>query len=126
MQGNQRKTFGQLRNDGVKQRCESAGCDAIPAHDRITAAPATLIEAMSSPEKKKAIDSTVAGKVLDDDVAPLSPRRPRPLDTCRRLVDTSDPRSPLTPLSGDGIMRSVRKANHRAHLRTHDAPSSAV
>tara|TARA_B100000482_G_scaffold46760_2_gene30819 strand:+ start:615 stop:902 length:288 start_codon:yes stop_codon:yes gene_type:complete len=90
---------------------------------------------MSTPVKKRLIDTKVIRRLIEEDTAD-SPKRPRPLDVCRRIVDTSDPRSPLTPLSPNSIMKrktdmasqldefneNLRKANQRVYLRTHDAP----
>ena len=90
---------------------------------------------MSTPAKKRLIDTKVIRRLIEEDTAD-SPKRPRPLDICRRIVDTSDPRSPLTPLSPNTVMErktemarqldefneNLRKANQRVYLRTHDAP----
>ena len=45
------------------------------------------------------------------------PRRPPRLQCVLRAAEGNDPRSPLTPLSGDGIRRSIRHARSRSHLR---------
>lgn len=90
---------------------------------------------MSTPAKKRLIDTKVIRRLIEEDTAD-SPKRPRPLDICRRIVDTGDLRSPLTPLSPNTVMKrktdmasqldefdeNLRKANQRVYLRTHDAP----
>lgn len=90
---------------------------------------------MSTPAKKRLIDTKVIRRLIEEDTAD-SPKRPRPLDICRRIVDTGGPRSPLTPLSPNTVMKrktdmasqldefneNLRKANQRVYLRTHDAP----